>query len=91
MIILLKSLVIGMGILITAGLAVVIVTVANRTDEPRGEASAAWAVPDGAAVDGWEVGGGHLVVHLRDGGGNRLFWTFDAATGKRLAEIRLGR
>lgn len=89
--IMLKSLVIGMGVLIVAGLALIVATVVGRMDMRRGEASAVWAVPDGAAMDGWEVGDGHLVVHLRDNEGNHLFWTFDAATGRRLAEIRLGR
>ncbi len=84
----LKALVIGMGILIVIGFAVVAVTIVNRSLAPPPGGDARWRLPDGAEVKDWRVAGDELVVRLeRDGA--VLFWTFDRRSGQRLGEVRL--
>ena len=84
----LKALVIGMGVLIVIGFAVVAVTVVNRSLAPPQGGDARWLLPEGAQVIDWRVAGDELVVRLeRDGA--VLFWTFDRRSGQRLGEVLL--
>lgn len=85
----LKVLVIGMGVLIVAGVAVVLVTIVNRSlAPPAGVGEVRWQLPQGAEVKDWRVAGDELVVRLEQDGAV-LFWTFDRRSGQRLGEVRL--
>ena len=84
----LKALVIGMGVAIAAGIAVVLVTIVNRSLAPEATGEVRWQLPQGAEVRDWRVAGDELVVRLEQDGAV-LFWTFDRRSGQRLGEVRL--
>lgn len=84
----LKALVIGMGVLIVAGVAVVLVTIVNRSVAPKATGETRWQLPPGAEIGDWRVAGDDLVVRLEQDGAV-LFWTFDRRSGQRLGEVRL--
>ena len=84
----LKALVIGMGVAIVAGIAVVLVTIVNRSLAPEATGEVRWRLPQGAEVRDWRVAGDELVVRLEQDGAV-LFWTFDRRSGQRLGEVRL--
>lgn len=88
----LKGLVIGMGVLIAAGLVVVGVTIANRTLDggPPGVATdAAFALPAGAEVLETALDGGRVALRIRLAGGGTAIHVFDLATGERVATARI--
>lgn len=87
----LKFLVIGMAVLIFAGLAVVIVTIAKRggTERP-GFGEARVALPQGNAVVETAVSGDRIVLRLRGADGGQRLLLIDAATGKAIGTIELG-
>ena len=86
----LKALVIGMGVLIVAGLATVVVTIANRTlDTDRPPTEAAFALPDGAAVLETALDGDRVALRLRLADGTTAIHVFDLATGRRVAVARI--
>lgn len=60
----LKALVIGMGVLIVAGIAVVLVTIVNRSLAPVTAGEVRWQLPQDAEVTDWRVAGDELVVRL---------------------------
>lgn len=85
----LKALVIGMGVAIVIGVAVVLVTVVNRSLAPSaGVGETLWRLPPGTEVRDWRAAGDDLVVRLEQDG-TVLFWTFDRRSGQRLGEVRL--
>ena len=84
----LKALVIGMGVLIVAGVAIVLVTIVNRSVAPKATDEMRWQLPEGAEIRDWRVAGDDLVVRLEQDGA-ALFWTFDRRSGQRLGEVRL--
>ena len=85
----LKALVIGMGVAIVIGVAVVLVTVVNRSlAPPDGAGEVRWQLPEGAVLKDWRVAGDDLVIRLEQDGAV-LFWTFDRRSGQRLGEVRL--
>ncbi len=85
----LKALVIGMGVAIVIGVAVVLVTVVNRSlAPPSGAGEVRWQLPEGAVLKDWRVAGDDLVIRLEKDGAV-LFWTFDRRSGQRLGEVRL--
>ena len=87
----LKALVIGMGVLIAAGLATVVVTIANRTlDADRPPTEAAFAIPDGAEVLETALDGDRVAFRLRLSDGTAAIHVFDLATGRRVATARIG-
>ncbi len=87
----LKALVIGMGVLIVAGLIVVVVTIASRTlDGERPPTEAALALPDGAEVLETALDGNRIALRLRLPGGAEAIHVFDLATGRRVATARIG-
>ena len=86
----LKALVIGMGVLIVAGLITVVVTIANRTLDGGGPPSeAALALPPGAEVLETALDGGRIALRLRLPGGAQAIHVFDLATGRRVATARI--
>ena len=84
----LKALIIGMGVLIVAGVAVVLVTIVNRSLAPAATGEVRWQLPEGAEVKDWRVAGDDLVIRLEKDGAV-LFWTFDRRSGQRVGEVRL--
>lgn len=83
----LKALVIGMGVLIAAGLVVVVVTLANRagqlaeTVEQAGFGSAGLGLPAGSEIVAIAPAGDRLAVHVRvPGEGDRILLV-DPASG----------
>ena len=85
----LKALVVGMGVLIVIGVAVVAVTIVNRSlAPPAGIGEVRWQLPRGAEVEDWRVAGDELVIRLETDGAV-LFWTFDRRSGQRLGALRL--
>ena len=86
----LKALVIGMGVLIAAGLITVVVTIANRTLDGGGPPSeAALAIPPGAEVLETALDGDRIALRLRLPGGAQAIHVFDLATGGRVATARV--
>ena len=86
----LKALVIGMGVLIAAGLITVVITIANRTLDGGGPPTeAALALPPGAEVLETALDGGRIALRLRLPGGAQAIHVFDLATGRRVATARV--
>ena len=85
----LKALVIGMALLIVAGLAVVAVTIANRTLESGGPADAALALPPGAEIIETALDGRRIALRLRLADGSMAIHVYDLDTGKRAAIARI--
>ena len=86
----LKALVIGMGVLIVAGLVTVVVTVANRTlDGDRPPTETALALPAGAEVLETALDGNRIALRLRLPDGAQAIHVFDLATGRRVATARI--
>ena len=86
----LKALVIGMGVLIAAGLITGVVTIANRTFDGGGPPTeAALALPPGAEVLETALDGGRIALRLRLPGGAQAIHVFDLATGERVATARV--
>ena len=86
----LKALVIGMALLIVAGLAVVAVTIANRTLDGGGPTDAAFALPPGAEILETALDGGRIALRLRLADGGTAIHVYDLDTGRRLAVARIG-
>ena len=85
----LKGLVIGMGALIVAGLAVIVVTIANRTLDGKAATEAALALPAGAEVLETALDGTRIALRLRLADGATAIHVFDLATGRRAAIARI--
>ncbi len=86
----LKGLVIGMGVLIVAGLAVVVVTIANRSFHgAAAPTDAVLALPQGAEVVETSLDGQRLALRLRLADGTSEIHVFDLATGGRTAVVRV--
>ncbi|MDE0058430.1 MAG: hypothetical protein OXI22_17575 [Defluviicoccus sp.] len=86
----LKALVIGMALLIVAGLAVVAVTIANRTLDGGGPTDAAFALPPGAEILETALDGGRIALRLRLADGSTAIHVYDLDTGERAAVARIG-
>ncbi len=84
----LKALVVGMGVLIVIGVAVVAVTLVSRSLAPRAGGDVVQQLPRGAEFKDWRVAGSDLIVRLEQDGAV-LFWTFDRRSGQRRSEVRL--
>lgn len=85
----LKALVIGMGVLIVAGLIVVVVTIANRggVARPTGFDTAGLGLPAGSEIAAIEAVGDRLAVHVRiPGEGDRIL-IVDPADGTIVGRI----
>ena len=90
------ALVIGMAVLIVAGLTVVAITVVKRSGDDGATVAGAVAVfgeakvmiPADARVESTAVDGGRLVVTLVRSDGSYQTMVVDLATGKRLGMIR---
>lgn len=84
----LKVLVVGMGVLIAAGLAVVAVTIADRMAARAPQAgpadAAALEIPLGAEVLEADLDGGRVALRLRLPDGGTEIHVFDLEGGRRL-------
>jgi hypothetical protein len=101
----LKALVVGLGVLVLIGMAVVVVTIANRigdggppadraapAERPAGTprfAPATVAVPRDARVVETVVGVGRIIVRLDLPGGRTRLVVIDAATGREAGAVDL--
>ena len=94
----LKILVIVMGILIIAGVTVVVVTIANRMSAKSDKRSAGAhtlgkievGLPPGSRVISVSSDQGRLNVHLEDGSGRASVLVLDAVTGRPIGTIDFG-
>ena len=93
----LQVLVVVMGVLIVAGVAVIIVTIANRASKqaeaPKGNPAfgeVQLGLPAGARVVWATVDAGRLVVHVQGAGDAARFEVVDLTTGNRLGTVRVG-
>ena len=84
----LKALVIGMAVLIVAGLAVVAVTIANRVGVREGAGpsgtAGTLAVPAGAAILETDIEGGRIALRLRLSDGTMAIHVHDLTDGRRI-------
>ena len=85
----LKALVIGMGVLIVAGVAVIGVTLANRMSAPTGTiASLTLDEPAGTRITAATLAPDRLAVTLRGGGPDRIV-LLDTKSGRVLGRVGL--
>tara|TARA_R110000868_G_scaffold100722_7_gene277145 strand:- start:2473 stop:2760 length:288 start_codon:yes stop_codon:yes gene_type:complete len=89
----LKALVIGMGVLIVAGVVFLIYAIIDKAGEKtaagRSGLQAEVALPAGAEVVETSIGDGTIVLRLRLGDGSGRLLVIDPATGKSLGRIDL--
>lgn len=93
----LKALVVGMGVLIVAGLAVVVVTVAGRIADPPEPAvgaveapvAARVAIPPGARIVETATGDGRILLRLLLADGGTRILAIDLATGRLSGRVDL--
>lgn len=96
----LQVLVVVMGILILAGVAVVVGTIIHRATQPPQEAEKPkglptfgdvdLTLPDGARVVWMTVEGDRLVIHIQGAGEAARFEVVDLITGNRLGAVHVG-
>ncbi len=88
----LKALVIGMGVLIVAGTAVVVVTIVHRLSSPKigTIADVVLAEPAGTHIIAASDNAGVLSLVLSGGGVDRVLLV-DVASGRRLGVVRLAQ
>ncbi|MBM3486413.1 MAG: hypothetical protein FJX67_07230 [Alphaproteobacteria bacterium] len=87
----LKFLVILMGVLIAAGLAVIVVTLVNRagSGDKAGPGTVAVDLPPGASVVETTAADGRLYLRLRTQDGRHIILILDGATGRALGTLEL--
>ena len=89
----LKALVIGMAVLILAGLAVVAFTIAKRLGPREGTGqpttAAAVVIPAGAAILETDLEGGRIAFRLRLPDGTMAIHIHDLADGRRIGTHRI--
>jgi len=93
----LKILVAVMGVMLVAGLAVVIVTIFNRATQRQASVPAvsgsfghtAVTLPAGARVVEMREAGGRLVLRLQRADGSDMLLILDLATGTEIGSIDL--
>ena len=93
----LKALVISMGVLIVAGLIVVVVTIANRVDSRKPvarqagppEAAASLVIPAGAAILETALDAAQIAFRLRLAAGTTAIYIYARASGAPKAVHRI--
>lgn len=90
----LKTLVIGMAVLIVAGIVVLVVTAIDRAGDGGGTSTAAFSpatvsLPAGAEIVETRVGDGRIVLRLKLADGNARLVIIDAATGRLSGTVDL--
>ena len=89
----LKTLIIGMGILIVAGLVFLVIGIVNKTDyhshseKPFSQVSV--NIPQGTDVVEMQVDDGRIVVRLKLSDGSHRIVVLNAKTGKPAGQIDL--
>jgi hypothetical protein len=83
--------VVGMGVLIVAGLATIAVVITNRmSGGPGGIASAVLEEPAGTRIAGASLAPDRLALQLQGGGPDRVL-VVDTKTGRVLGRVTLAR
>ena len=87
----LKILVAAMGVMILAGVTLLIVAIADRLSHPPAAASptAPFDLPAGARIESLGVGANRLAVAILLPGGDRRIVIIDLATGRQLETVPL--
>jgi hypothetical protein len=89
----LKTLVVVMGVMLVAGVAILVVAIATRVSQTRPAVTPFAAppldLPAGARIETIGVGSDRLVVDIVLPDGNRQLLVIDLATGRRLGVIPL--
>ena len=87
----LKVLVAVMGVMILAGLTLLIVAIADRLSRPRSAASpiAPIDLPAGARIESLGIGADRLAIDILLPGGDRRIVIIDLATGRQLQTVPL--
>lgn len=92
----LKVLVVVMGVMLVAGVAVLIVAIAGRVSQkghssagPQPFAAAPVDIPSGARIEAMSTGPDRLVLDLMLADGSRQLLVIDLASGRRLGTIPL--
>jgi len=89
----LKTLVVVMGVMLVAGVAILVVAMATRVSQTRPAvmpfAAPPLDLPAGARIESMSVGGDRLVVDVVLSDGGRQLLVIDLATGRRLGVIPL--
>ncbi len=87
----LVALVVGLGILILAGFAVIVVTVVHRMNGASTAplADVVLAEPAGTHIASASLAGGRVVAVLQGGGADRIV-VVDLASGRRVGRVVLG-
>ena len=89
-----KAVVIGMGLLILVGFAVVAITLVNRMQDISAPAAAyktQLLVPKGAKVVDSAVGAGTVLLRLQNSDGAEHLLVIDAATGLERGRVDLAQ
>jgi hypothetical protein len=89
----LKILVVVMGVMLVAGVAILVATIAMRTSQPRlGEGPLSTSpieLPAGAHIEAMSIGGDRLVIAIVLPDGNRQLHVLDLVRGRTLGVIPL--
>lgn len=89
----LKTLVIGMGVLIVAGLVVLVVAAVDRTGGGKSSdaafSPASISLPAGSEIVETRVGDGRIVLRLKLADGDARLVVIDAATGRLTGTVDL--
>jgi hypothetical protein len=87
----LKALVIGMGVLIVAGIVVLVYAIVDKAGAPETAsfAPAEIVIPKGAAVAETALGDGRIALRLRLADGSGRLILIDAATGRVTGTMEL--
>lgn len=92
----LKTVVIALGVLIVAGIAALIVLIADRfgssaapAHAERPFAPAAVEIPAGAEVVGTQIAGERLILHIRLANGDMRFVVINLSTGKEIGVVEV--
>ena len=92
----LKVLVVVMGVMLVAGVAVLIVAIAGRVSQkgassagPQPFAAPPVDIPSGARIEAMSTGPDRLVLDLMLADGSRQLLVIDLASGRRLGTIPL--
>ncbi len=89
---LLKFLVVFMGILIIAGLSVIVITIYNRSSPKHGmHSEIVINLPEGSTILSQTIDKNKFFFHITKNDGNEVIKVFDVSNGKELKEIIINK